>query len=797
MKVCLNWLAEFVDLELPASDIANLLTMAGVEVKEVEKVGEDWEKVVVGEIKNISPHPHADRLKLVEVNLGQEAMTVVCGAPNLRLGSKVPFAHVGAKIIDPYTNKTTILDKAKIRGIMSYGMICSEKELGISENHEGIMELPPQAKVGGALSSYIGDTILDLDVTPNRPDLLSLIGVAREIAALTGKRIHYPHTEQEEGKGLSEVSVDIISPELCPRYCCAEIHGFEVAPSPLWMKQRLSSCGVRPISNIVDITNYVMLEYGQPLHAFDLQKIRGKKIIVRPAKNGETLTTLDGKPRELSPEILVIADEYGAVAIAGIMGGEESGIGEETTSLLLESANFNPQAIRRGSKILNLRTEASLRFEKGLPETTAPEALLYAQNLMRSIAGGKISKIVDAYYPQTEEKKPIFFPLPEIERLSGIKVKPDKVKDILSSLEIQFEEERGALKAYPPPWRKDLNLPCDLVEEVCRIQGYDNVPALSLSAPLPHHQPQPIFGLKERVKDILASHGMQEVITYSLVSEEKLQSFPSPLISHVEPLKVRNPLTRDQEYLRTTLLPSLFSVLNLNQRQGSSRVSLFEVGKVYLPQRAGLPEGREFVSGLLWGHRHPLSWLSPEERFDFFDIKGIVEGLMERLGAEIEFARGDEENILPEAKVIAQQEVIGILGEIHPQVREKFDLLPGAVLVFEVDLRKLLPHLQQRKYYPLPRFPAAIRDISLLLSQEVPANKVKNIIQHFPLVSEVTLFDMYTGKGIPKGRKSLSFRIMYQSPSRTLNDDEIRKAEDNIIHSLEKEVGAVLRGSEG
>ncbi len=792
MKVSLNWLSEFVDLELPASDIAHRLTMAGIEVKEIRRAGEDWDRVVVGEIKGISLHPYSDHLKLVEVNLGQEAMTVVCGAPNLRLGNKVPFAHAGTKIINPYTKKPTVLGESNIRGIVSRGMICSEKELGISEDHEGIMELPPEAEVGKTLSSVLSDTILDLDVTPNRPDLLSVIGVAREIAALTGKRMRYPHIEGE-GESPSGISVDIASPELCPRYCCAGVYGFKAASSPLWMKQRLSSCGVRPISNTVDITNYVMLEYGQPLHAFDLQKIRGKEIIVRPARTGETLMTLDGKERKLSPEVLVIADEYGAIAIAGVMGGEKSGIGDETTSLLLESANFNPQVIRRGSRILNLRTEASLRFEKGLPEVTALQALLRAQNLMQSVAGGRVSKIVDAYYPGKEERKSILLHLSEIERILGIEVELDKVKDILSSLEIPFEEEKKTLRVYPSPWRKDLSLPCDLVEEVCRIQGYDNIPSLSLSSSLPHHQPHPLADLKDKVKNILVSQGMQEVITYSLVSEERLLSFSSLLLPDVKPLRVKNPLTHDQEYLRTTLLPSLLSVLNLNQRQGAGRVGLFEVGRVYLPPEADLSEEKEFVSGLMWGCRWPLSWLSSEESFDFFDIKGMVEGLMERLGVEAEFVPSDERNILPGAKIISREEIVGILGEIHPQVKDKFDLLPGPVLVFEIDLGRLLPHLKVRKFSPLPRFPSAIRDISLLLPQGIPVSRVRNIIESSRSVSGVTLFDVYTGEGIPRDRKSFSFRIVYQSPHHTLNDDEIKKMENSIIHRLEKEVGAVLR----
>jgi phenylalanyl-tRNA synthetase beta chain len=403
---------------------------------------------------------------------------------------------------------------------------------------------------------------------------------------------------------------------------------------------------------------------------------------------------------------------------------------------------------------------------------------------------------VDVYYPK-EERKPIFFFPQEIGRLAGIKVEVDKVKDILSSLEIPFEEDKEALRVYPPPWRKDLNLPCDLVEEVCRIQGYDSIPALSLSSPIPHHKFHPLIDLKEKVKDILISCGMQEVITYSLVSEEKLLRFPSPFWPHQKPLRVKNPLTSDQEYLRTSILPSLLSTLNFNQRQGANRINLFEVGRVYLPRKDKLPCEKEFVAGIMWGRRFPFSWLSPEESFDFFDAKGIVERLMENLAVEAEFTRSDEQNILG-AKIAVQEDMIGILGEIHPRIRNNFDLLPGAVWAFEIDLVRLLTHLKVRKFSPLPRFPSAIRDLSFLLSREIPAGKVKDIIVNSSsLVSEVTLFDVYTGEGIPKDRKSLSFRIVYQSSSHTLNDGEIKEVENSIIHRLEKEVGAILRGSEG
>ncbi|HUW45503.1 MAG TPA: phenylalanine--tRNA ligase subunit beta, partial [Dehalococcoidia bacterium] len=424
MKVSLNWLRDYVDIKLAPEELAEKLTMSGLEVKGIQTIGGTWDNVVIGEVIAVNPHPDADRLKLATVDLGTEQVTTVCGAPNIELGQRVTFAHIGARLIDPHTGEAVLLKPAKIRGVVSEGMVCSEKELGISDSHEGILVLSPEAPIGAPLSAYLGDVIFDLDVTPNRPDCLSVIGIAREIAALTGEPLCLPeiHYEETEKSIDSFASVDIVDPDLCPRYCASLVTGIKIAPSPSWLQQRLNNCGMRPINNVVDVTNYVMLEYGQPLHAFDYNKLKGKQIIVRRAGNGETITSLDGTKRALTPDILVIADKKEAVAVAGIMGGLDSEVMDKTDTILLESANFNQAAIRRGCSHLQVQSEASIRFDKGLNSELPLLPLKRATQLLLELAGGKAAKGIIDVYPGKSEPKPILLTAREVERLSGLKV---------------------------------------------------------------------------------------------------------------------------------------------------------------------------------------------------------------------------------------------------------------------------------------------------------------------------------------------------------------------------------------
>jgi len=795
MKVSLNWLRDYVDITLPLKDLAHRLTMSGTEVKGTEFTGQAWDNIVVGEIMAVEPHPNADRLKLVTVDLGVEQSKVVCGAPNVRVGDKVPFARVGAQLIDGHTGELVRLKPAKIRGIVSEGMACSEKELGISDRHEGLMVLPPEAPLGIPLADYFGDAVLDLDVTPNRPDCLSVVGIAREVSALTKQEMRLsPPYYQEEGPGIEQlVSVEIADADLCRRYCASLIDGVKVAPSPSWMQQRLNACGMRPINNIVDVTNYVMLEYGQPLHAFDFRQIRGGKIIVRRASEVEGITSLDGAERILNPDMLVIADSQFPVAIAGVMGGADSEVIAPTTSVLLESANFNPVSIRRTSTKLKLRSEASLRFERAIsPELTLP-ALKRATQLLLELAGGKAAKGVIDVYPGRREVKPIIFHTFWVKRLLGIELKRKQIVEILTSLGFECRPTNSMeIEVTVPYWRMDVNGAADLVEELARIIGYDYIPTTMLSSQLPRQQVDPLVRFREKLRDLLVGCGFQEVITYSLASRERLAKIGLP----EHPVRVANPLTTEQEYLRTSLRPNLLALLASNQRHEEGGIRLFEIGKVYLPREEDLPEERETLVGVLSGPRIEHSWLGEKGRLDFFDAKGVIETLLGRVGIEADFEAGREETLHPgrAAEIVVDRNVVGIIGELHPEVAERFDLLPQPVALFELEIEKLLPYVSPGEYRPLSRFPESVRDIAVVVDAEVPAKKVQDIIRGFPLVSQVSLFDLYTGEQVPSGKKSLAFRVVYQSPTHTLTDEELEKVEREILSKLSQEVGATLRG---
>lgn len=800
MKVSLKWLRDYVNIPSPLKDLAGKLTMAGLEVKSIEATGQNWEKIVVGQVTELKAHPNADHLQLVTVNVGQELFTVVSGAFNLKVGDKVPFAYVGAQLIDGHTGQTVQLKPAKIRGVSSHGMVCSEKELGLSEDHSGIMVLPPDAPVGIPLADFLGDAILELEVTSNRPDCLCVLGIAREVGALVKERVRPPQVKYgEPGPNIQQLAtVDIADPDLCPRYTASLVLEVRVAPSPSWMQQRLLSCGMRPINNIVDATNYVMLEYGQPLHAFDLPQIRGRKIIVRRAKPGEKIATLDGMERTLTADMLAIADIQGAIAIAGVMGGAGSEVTESTTSVLLESANFQPVSIRRTSQSLRLRTEASLRFERGLSSELPPLALQRATQLIIELAGGKAAKGIIDVYPGKRETKPVLLSTSQVRNLLGMELSQEQIAETLTSLGFDCHREGDSrIWVAVPYWRSDVSQVADIVEEIARITGYDKIPTTMLSSPLPRQQPDPALTLREKVRDILASCGLQEIITYSLTSQEKLRRIaPSAHLSNSFLLRVANPMSSEQEYLRHSLLPGILSTLSANQKHEDSGIRLFEIGKIYLPQEKDLPEEKEIVAGVLSGPRLDTSWCGEKGWLGFYDAKGIVETLLQRLGVEAEFEPGKDEALHPgrTASIAVKGLKIGIAGELHPRIVESFDLLPQPVALFELELERLLAFVVEKsKYRPLSRFPSSRRDLAIVIDSKVPARKVQDIISSLPLVNQVTLFDLYTGEQIAAGKKSLAFRIVYQSPTHTLTEEEVNDTQQKILEKLSRELGATLR----
>jgi len=804
MKISLKWLRDYVDIKLAPRELADKLTMAGLEVGAIDTVGGTWDNVVIGEVVSLNPHPNADRLKLATVDLGAEKVTTVCGAPNVSLGQRVAFARIGASLIDPHTGKAAVLKPAKIRGVASEGMVCSEKELGISEDHQGILVLPPEAPVGMPASAYLGDVVFDLDITPNRPDCLSVLGMAREIAALTGESLHVPEIDYQETEGSmnSLASVDVVDGDLCPRYCASLVTGIKIGPSPAWLQQRLNSCGMRPINNVVDVTNYVMLEYGQPLHAFDYDKLDGHQIIVRTARAGEIITTLDGSKRTLNPEILVIADKERAVAVAGIMGGLDSEVTDKTDNILLESANFNQVAIRRGCSHLQFQSEASIRFDKGLSSELPLQPLKRATRLLLEIAGGKAAKGIVDVYPGKSEPKPVSLTSREVKRLSGLKLSVDEITAVLKTLGFECKKGASGLRVLvsAPYWRNDIRCPADLVEEVARVVGYEKIPMTRLRSSLPAQKPRLSVEarqseLKDTLRNILTGLGFQEILTYSLVSLEKLQKVWLQHEPEIPQLKVANPMTKEQEYLRTSLRAGLLTALAHNQKFEQPGIRLFEIGKVFLSQGKDLPQEREMLCAVLSGARAELSWQTDDRSLDFFDAKGVVEGLLNQLELKASFGHSDDEGLYPGrgAAVMVEDDRVGVVGDVHPKVAQAFELSDALSLV-EIDLEKLLAEIATtRRYQSIPRFPSVSRDMALVVDERVTYRSVQDVVQGFPLVTKVTLFDLYRGEQIAEGKKSFATRIVYQSASRTLTDEEVDQTQKQMLAKLGDELGATLR----
>ena len=803
MKVSLSWLRQYVDVNIPASDLAHRLTMAGVEVGEVQETG-GWSEVYVGSVTSVRPHPNADRLRLCTVTTGTDAMEVVCGAPNVAEGQKICFARVGARLYNAHSGKHETLAAARIRGVESQGMICSELELGMGEDHTGIIVLPDDAPLGEPLSDYLGDTVLDLELTPNRLDCLSMIGVAHEVAALTGGRVTEPVVQYEEsGPPVSDrVSISIADPDLCQRYTASVIDGVKIGPSPQWLQDRLMRAGLRPISNVVDVTNFVMLEYNQPLHAFDLDTVRDSTVIVRRARADEKLTTLDGVERDLATENLVIADSHDAIGLGGVIGGANSEIGPHTGTVLLESANFNAVNNRETATSMGLRTEATLRFEKGLRPELAPLALHRATALIQEVAGGKVAPGIIDVYPEPGRPVTVALTQRRLQQSLGMDMPLHSAHEALESLGFICEPAGDTLIVSIPWWRNDVNIEDDLVEEVVRVIGYDAVPTVMLSTPIPFHSPTPSIVLRDEIKDLLASGGMQEIINYPLASEELLERVgPLGTEGGAAPLRIANPMSATHEYLRPTLHAGLLATLAANQSSGPGPFRFFEAGRVFLKREDDLPEEVETVAAVLAGRRGGASWLTGHDgagTLDFYDAKGMVEWLLDRLGISVQWQQGEHAVYQPGRCAILTSggSTLGYVGEVHPEIRERFGLDLGVIAGFELTLGKLLAAIpdSERRFISLPRFPAATRDLALVAPSDVPAGRLTELILRHRMVQRAELFDIYSGDNLAPGTKSLAFHVHFQATDRTLTNEEVTRSLDGLLRALEREVGATLRG---
>ena len=826
MKVPLSWLRNYVQFDLPANELAHHLTMAGNEVGDVEIVGADLDPklLVVGHVLNIDPHPNADRLMLPTVDIGNgETATVVCGAPNVAAGQKIAFAKEGAMLINPRSGKTAALKAATIRGVRSAGMVCSPLELGLSDDHEGILVLDDDAPVGVPLVEYIGDAVLDVEVTPNRPDCLSILGIAHEVAALTGGTVTEPDLSYPEDDTPIEslAKVEIADPDLCFRYTATLIHNIEIAESPQWMQDALTKAGLRPINNIVDITNYVMLEYGQPLHAFDFGKVRDSTVIVRAARPDEEFETLDGAIRKLQPPMLCIADPQVAIGLAGVMGGANTEIDETTTTVLLESANFHAINTRRTRLALRMDSEASYRFERGIRPELAPRGLRRATQLMLQLAGGTASKGILDIYPDPSPMPSVQISRHRIRQVLGVDYTMRRVQETLESL--GFERDRApesimpTMDAFsvggapesdsviwmkPPYWRSDITIEDDIVEELARIIGYESIPTTMISTPIPHGQPQASRVFRERVKDILTATGMRETISYSLVSANMLERVGVDT-GDTDVMRIANPMSSEFTLLRTSLRASVLSTLSSNRRISQTEgIRIYEIGSVYLPKEEArerdLPDEREMLVGVLCGPRFPISWNAPGGDMGFYDGKGILESLFDELRADARYEAYGGDPILRNgrtAQLLCGDIPIGVIGEVRQAALDRFDIDGAPVAMFEIDLAALRAALPEEtlQHTPAIPYPQSYRDLALIVDAEVTSARIQRIIERHRMVTRSIPFDIYEGEGVPEGKRSLAYRIVFQSPRGTLTSEEVDRYQSNILQQLQRELSVELR----
>jgi phenylalanyl-tRNA synthetase beta chain len=834
VKVPLSWLKDYVDIAVSVEELAERLTLAGLEVETIEYIGLpqaelpwDPEKIVVGEVRSVRPHPNADRLVLVEVAYGSpETEVVVTGAPSLLereggsdLHLKVAFAMEGAQLYDGHAEGKEVmtLRKVQIRGVPSRAMVSSEKELGLSEEQVDILYLPDDAPIGMPLAGYMGDAVLEFDIKGPFADLNSILGVAREAAALLDVPLKRDVLEvlQRHPAELSTdpdfLALEIADAELCPRYSAVFIEDVEVKPSPFWMQARLRRAGVRPISNIVDVTNYVMLELGQPLHAFDYDLLRPRSgeerpaIIVRRAESGEQMRTLDGTMRTFDEDMLLITDGGGPVAVAGVMGGEESEVSEGTVDVLLESANFDYLNVRRTSRELGLMTESGQRFGRQVDPELTVRAAARAAYLMADLADGKVAPVIGDLYPGRQPQREIQFDPDRAARILGVEIPLNEIIHILSSLEFEVTERiepEGTLMVTVPSHRRDVTRPADLIEEIGRIWGYDRFPTTLMRDELPPQRENARLKGAEQVRDLLTGCGLDEVITYSLVSFED-EGRLHPGASRPDPdsyLQLRNPLSSEQDTLRQTLLPSLLNTTRQNLRF-IDRVAIFEIGRIYVPvEGQTLPDEPRRLGIVMTGPREERSWLDHQDRtqMDFFDLKGVVEALLTRLKVDGTFKPGQHDAFHPGrcARVSVGGEEVGVMGELHPLVRAAFELPEQPVCASEFDLDALLePWGAPQEMIPLSAHPPVYEDLAVVVDEEIPAVHVRDLIRQagMPLLRSITLFDVYRGAQVGSGKKSLAYRLTYQAEDRTLTDEEVAQLRDRIVSQLEEELGATLR----
>jgi phenylalanyl-tRNA synthetase beta chain len=811
MRISLQWLRTYVDVDASPEEIAGKLTSAGLEVEAIEKLGEKFDKFVVGYVQHVAKHPKADKLSLCDVQVSEtESIRVVCGAPNVAAGQKVPVALVGALIPsnmhDP-EGKPFVIAKAKIRGEESNGMICAESELQLSENADGIMVLKESARVGTPLAEYLGmdDVAFEIGVTPNRPDCLGHIGVARELASAYGVPLKFPAAplvEKQDDPVAAAASVRIENAEDCPRYAARVIKNVTIGPSPAWMQDCLTVAGVRPINAVVDVTNFVMLEYNQPLHAFDYDQLAGKTIVVKTAVPGQKFTTLDGKERLLPDQALMICDADRAVAVAGVMGGLNSEISESTRSVLLESAYFNPVSVRKTSKQLGLSTDASYRFERGIDPSTTVEAINRAASLIAEIVGGSVCAGVIDVYPTPIEQKRVRVRPARVNQILGTNIPRTDIIRYFTSIGIEIISDADAvIECRIPTYRPDIEQEVDLIEEVARLHGFTNIEDKMVSE-IDFSNKRVSAAVSDRVRGWLADNGFNEVVSNSLLDESIASIFSDKLV------KLMNPISKEQSVMRPNLLVSLLQTVIHNNKYGTESMRLFELGRGFAMADPG--ETNVIINGFrerdltgicLTGKAAAQSWAVPERAVDIFDMKGIVTSLLNKIALDkYRFIYYDGQDALTEQRVDVEINGVyaGYFGRVHSEICRKlkietavfiaelsFDVLKGGERVF-------------KQYVPVLKYPVVERDAAFIVEKDVPSASIEETIRvgGGALLRSVELFDVFEGKSVGEGMKSVAYALRFASAERTLTEGEIEKVMKAVVHAVTKNHRAVLRAVE-
>ncbi|MFA9558682.1 phenylalanine--tRNA ligase subunit beta [Evansella sp. AB-rgal1] len=804
MLVSYKWLKNYIQIDdLTPKEVAEKLTRSGVEVDIVHEMNQGVKNIVVGKVLECTKHPEADKLNVCKVDVGEEEpVQIVCGAANVGADQYVVVAKVGARL--PGGMK---IKRAKLRGQVSEGMICSLQELGFEgktvakEYAEGIYNFPTEMTPGTDAMHPLNldDSVLELDLTANRADCLSMIGTAYEVAAILGRDVKLPEVNVQEGaeKASDYISVKVDAVGDNPYYGAIMIKDVKIAPSPLWLQTTLMAAGIRPLNNVVDVTNYVLLEYGQPLHAFDYNRFGSKEVLVRRANQGENMTTLDDVERTLSSDYLAITNGEVPVALAGVMGGADSEVGNDTTTVLLEAAYFKGTTIRKASRELGLRSDASARFEKGVDPSRVKEAGLRAAALIAELAGGTVLSGVVEHNELDVTPKEISISLEKINGVLGTSITSSEVKEILGKLQFAFSESNDVFTISVPTRRQDIQIEVDVVEEVGRLYGYDNIPTTLPNTPTTPGGLTDVQKNKRKVRRFLENAGLHEAVSYSLTTAEKESHFKEG----VSRVKVAIPMSEERSALRTTLLPHLLDALSHNKNRNNLNVHLYEMGSVFLTEEAEVttqPKETTYVSGAVMGLWHDHSWQGEKKAVDFFVAKGVVEGLLAQLNVleSAEFVQGEAKGFHPgrTAKLLMNGSEVGVLGQLHPSVAKEWSL--PETYVFELNLHELVTvSTEPIRYQAIPRFPAMDRDIALVVDEAVQAGEVEKVIREFggKLLTNVALFDLYQGEHMEAGKKSLAFSLRYLDPEKTLTEEEVTKVHSSVLAGVEEKLGAKLR----